>query len=106
MKIALCLSGGGFRALLFHLGVIRYLAGAGYLKDVVRIDAVSGGSVLAAHLVLHWNQYIDNADSASRDLLTFVERDVRGRGVRRRIFAWLILLPLMRLVHDPFCLSA
>lgn len=49
--LALCLSGGGFRAALFHLGALRRLNELGILSDVDTISAVSGGSILAAHLV-------------------------------------------------------
>ena len=48
--IALCLSGGGFRAALFHLGAVRRLYQLGILDDVDTIVAVSGGSMLAAFL--------------------------------------------------------
>jgi NTE family protein len=48
--IALCLSGGGFRAALFHLGALRRLNELGILSRIDTISAVSGGSVLAAHL--------------------------------------------------------
>ena len=47
--IGLALSGGGFRATLFHLGVVRFLYETGSLTSVKRISAVSGGSILAAH---------------------------------------------------------
>ena len=43
----LCLSGGGFRATLFHLGVIRRLIFLDVFKRVNRINSVSGGSILA-----------------------------------------------------------
>lgn len=48
--VALCLSGGGFRAALFHLGAIRCLNDLGILPRVNAIASVSGGSVLAAFL--------------------------------------------------------
>lgn len=44
--IALALSGGGIRAMVFHLGVLRVLAERGGLEDVRRISTVSGGSLL------------------------------------------------------------
>lgn len=47
---ALCLSGGGFRAALFHLGGARRLNELGILSSLDAISAVSGGSILAAHL--------------------------------------------------------
>lgn len=46
--IALALSGGGSRAIAFHLGCLRGLKNAGLLQDVSVISSVSGGSVLAA----------------------------------------------------------
>ena len=49
--VALCLSGGGFRAALFHLGALRRLNELGVLGHVDTLSAVSGGSILAAHLV-------------------------------------------------------
>ncbi len=52
--IGLCLSGGGFRAALFALGVLRYLAEAGQLGKVRAISAVSGGSVAAAVVADRW----------------------------------------------------
>jgi len=47
-RIALCLSGGGFRAALFHLGAFRRLNELGILSTVDSIASVSGGSILAA----------------------------------------------------------
>lgn len=55
--LSLALSGGGFRATLFHLGVIRHLYEQKTLHHVTKIASVSGGSILAAHLVLHWGDY-------------------------------------------------
>jgi NTE family protein len=51
---ALCLSGGGYRAMVFHIGAIWRLYEAGILRSVKRISSVSGGSVTAAVLGLKW----------------------------------------------------
>jgi Patatin-like phospholipase len=48
INIALCLSGGGFRATLFHLGVLKRLDELGLLARVRMLSAVSGGAVTAA----------------------------------------------------------
>src|SRR5436190_5502457 len=48
--VALCLSGGGYRAALFHLGAVRRLNELGILGHLDTISAVSGGSILAGHL--------------------------------------------------------
>lgn len=46
--MAIALSGGGSRAIAFHLGCLRALNAAGILERVSTISSVSGGSVLAA----------------------------------------------------------
>lgn len=89
-RIGLALSGGGFRATLFHLGVIRYLRDNGLLDMVTDIASVSGGSILGAHLVLNWDRYHgtdEQFDEVSRELIRFIQFDVRNHIVRR--------LPLM-----------
>jgi predicted acylesterase/phospholipase RssA len=85
-KIGLALSGGGFRATLFHLGLIRFLRDAGLLRQVTHITSVSGGSIIAAHLALHWDHYTGSTkefDQAAAKLLAFTRLDVRNRVVRR-----------------------
>src|SRR3954452_16087024 len=57
MKIGLALSGGGFRATIYHVGLVRFLRDAGILRQVNQITAVSGGSIFAAHLCLNWDRY-------------------------------------------------
>ena len=47
-KIGLCLSGGGSRAMAFHLGCLRALHKNGILSKVSLISTVSGGSVIGA----------------------------------------------------------
>ncbi len=85
-RIGLALSGGGFRATLFHLGMIRFMREAGILPTVTHITSVSGGSILAAHLVLNWERYNDSLaefDAAAAELIRLVRLDVRNRVVRR-----------------------
>src|SRR3954465_7353125 len=52
--VALCLSGGGYRAMLFHVGVVWRLHDAGWLERLDRISSVSGGSITAGALPLAW----------------------------------------------------
>lgn len=47
-KIGLALSGGGSRAIAYHLGCLRALNDLGLLDDVEVVSGVSGGSVMAA----------------------------------------------------------
>ena len=50
----LCLSGGGYRAMLFHVGALRRLHETGALSALNRIASVSGGSLTAAVLAQQW----------------------------------------------------
>ena len=71
--IALVLSGGGIRAMVFHLGVLKHLADRGLLESVERISTVSGGSLLVGLLLqqngLRWptsEQFLSHSYSALR----------------------------------------
>ncbi len=52
--IGLALSGGGFRAMLFHLGAVMRLNELGLLNRLSRISSVSGGSLTAGRLAARW----------------------------------------------------
>src|SRR5215468_3759821 len=97
-KIGLALSGGGFRATLYHLGLVRFLRDANILRQVTHITSVSGGSIMAAHLALNWDRYTGSTkefDQAASQLLDFIRLDVRNRIVRR--------FPLGFLLRGPRC---
>ncbi|UVT18587.1 MAG: patatin-like phospholipase family protein [Nitrospira sp.] len=49
-KIAIALSGGGYRASLFGLGVLLYLVDAQKNREVTSIASVSGGSITNAYI--------------------------------------------------------
>ncbi len=51
---ALCLSGGGYRAMLFHTGCLWRLNEVGLLATLKRISSVSGGSITAGVLGINW----------------------------------------------------
>jgi NTE family protein len=53
---ALCLSGGGYRAMVFHIGGLWRLYEAGLLRDIRRISSVSGGSITAGMLGVKWRR--------------------------------------------------
>jgi len=52
---ALCLSGGGYRAMLFHVGCLWRLNEVGKLGNLKRISSVSGGSITAGILGMNWS---------------------------------------------------
>lgn len=55
-QMALCLSGGGFRGMLFNLGALWRLNELGLLKRIARISSVAGGSIAAAMLGVAWSR--------------------------------------------------
>ena len=58
LKIGIALSGGGFRASVFHIGVFKTLAKNGYMNKIKYISTVSGGSfTIALILKLNNNQW-------------------------------------------------
>src|SRR3954469_5703227 len=70
---ALCLSGGGYRAMVFHVGVLWRLYETDLLKDLKRISSVSGGSITAGVLALKWNALTTSAPDQKvfeRELVT------------------------------------
>ncbi len=52
---ALCLSGGGYRAMMFHVGALWRLYEGGWLARLDRISSVSGSSITAGVLALGWS---------------------------------------------------
>jgi predicted acylesterase/phospholipase RssA len=93
-NLHLALSGGGFRATLFHLGIIRYLRETNRLSNLKAVTALSGGSILAAHLVLNWDKYTGTPErfaEATTELITFIQSDLRGRIVRKWYSSWALV---------------
>lgn len=73
---ALALSGGGVRAMVFHLGVLKYLAERNALERVSQLSTVSGGSLLVGLLVHenggqwpHSTEFVQRLYPALRDKL-------------------------------------
>ena len=59
---ALCLSGGGYRAAIFHLGALLRLHELGVLRGLDLVSSVSGGSIASAWLV---SRYLQSRITAS-----------------------------------------
>jgi len=79
-RLGLALSGGGTRAIGFHLGVLQTLARRQQLEQITRISTVSGGSLLVAAIFStnrhKWPssvQYLEETLPAIKELLTTVD---------------------------------
>ena len=77
-ETALCLSGGGYRAMLFHLGVLWRLYETRLLQGVERISSVSGGSITAGVLALKWRRLSFDPLRLVSDFLPMVVSPIRG----------------------------
>ena len=92
-KFGLGLSGGGFRAALFHIGVLARLAELDVLHRMEVLSCVSGGSIIGAHYYLEVRNllqskrdedisrqdYIDIVAKVRKDFLDGVQRNIRTR---------------------------
>lgn len=80
--IGLCLSGGGYRAMLFHVGALVRLNELGYLSQLREIASVSGGSITAGMLACAWGRLRFDAQGRAENLMqAFVEPVTHVAGV-------------------------
>jgi NTE family protein len=89
-KLGLALSGGGFRASFFHIGVLAQMAQLGLLRHVEVISTVSGGSIIGALYYLHVKRLLEEkSDDAITDqdyqqLIERIEEDFL-KGVQKNL---------------------
>jgi NTE family protein len=99
-KLGLALSGGGYRAVAFHLGVLRALNKMNLLEDIDVISSVSGGSIIAAYYALHKDEPFEK-----------IEEGIRN-GLSKSALKWVIvyaavivLIPIvLTFCFSPWCL--
>jgi NTE family protein len=68
LDLGLCLSGGGYRAMLFHVGAVIRLNETGILGKIDLISSVSGGSIAAGILAANWSELGFGADGVAARL--------------------------------------
>lgn len=71
--IGLALSGGGYRAMVFHVGALIRLNEVALLRKIKRISSVSGGSITAGALGTSWKD-LQFADDVATNFDVFVKR--------------------------------
>lgn len=67
-RIGLALSGGGFRATLYHCGALIRLNELGFLPKLDRITSVSGGSITSARLAARWTKLDFDGNNVASNL--------------------------------------
>jgi len=75
---ALCLSGGGTRALLYHVGALWRMNEMGLLPRLERISSVSGGSIVAGVLGMSWHRLEWDDDGSAVNFDPLVLRPLRA----------------------------
>ncbi|HWB13194.1 MAG TPA: patatin-like phospholipase family protein [Pirellulales bacterium] len=75
--MGLCLSGGGFRATLFHLGALRRLNETGMLSKMNTISSVSGGSIANGLLSKAWPSLAVDKEGVFTNFGQLVEQPLR-----------------------------
>lgn len=103
-ELVLLLSGGGYRAAAFHLGVLRWLyehkdpesGNRNQLESVTRVVGVSGGSFTAAHFYCNTVKYCNSFEDAAKGLLHFLANvDMRRELLKEERTAEQILKDLL-----------
>ena len=119
-RMGLCLSGGGFRAAFFHLGVLYRLAELDVLRRVEVISCVSGGAIVGAAYQILLRRKIEDAVEAEEETHEYIRlgredylaivHELRNRLAwltARHLVARLFLSPitLLRIVLPGYTLS-
>jgi NTE family protein len=93
--VALALSGGGYRAALFHLGALRRLNELGVLSRVDTVSSVSGGSIVAAFLADRlepWPRqgeyFADFEAKVAMPLKELCAHNIRTAPIAKRLLPW------------------
>ena len=86
VRLGLALSGGGYRAAAFHLGVFRKLNQLNILEKIDVISCISGGSIAGAYYVMNK----DNFEEFEKSFTANLQKSC----IRRIIFNYRFLLPI------------
>lgn len=108
--LALCLSGGGYRAMLFHVGALWRLNELKLLIKIRRISSVSGGSITAGALGANWRELRrDPADPDRFDQATFEKalvhpiRRVAEQTIDVKAIGWGLVSPWRSISDEVAC---
>ena len=96
-KLGLALAGGGFRASLFHLGVLHRMAELDLLRSVEVLSTVSGGSIIGALYLLLLKKYLEKNSNLTRsDYIAIIKEldHILVKGIRKNLRTRLFMNPL------------
>jgi predicted acylesterase/phospholipase RssA len=94
--VVLALSGGGYRAMLFHVGALWKLNEIGELRHLSHVSSVSGGSITAGVLAMNWPrlQFANGVATNFQDQIAGPLTALAGRTLQYRAGVFSVL---------PFC---
>jgi predicted acylesterase/phospholipase RssA len=96
-KLGLALAGGGFRASLFHLGVLRRMAELDLLRYIEVLSTVSGGSIIGALYILLLKKRFTQTNYLSRNDYIEIIKELDAEfidGVKKNLRTRLFMNPL------------
>jgi NTE family protein len=102
--MALAMSGGGYRAMLFHVGALWRLNELGILHGLKRISSVSGGSIINGRLARAWRS-LDFRDGVATRFDQEVVKPIRRLASRTIdwqavLTGWLTRRPIANALAD------
>lgn len=92
-KVGLVLSGGGLRALLFHLGVLKWCAEKGYFDRIDHVSSVSGGSWCVGCILGHSGGNWPTEVGFLESVLPEIKSTLTNGSLRKQILAQALLAP-------------
>lgn len=94
MKIGMALSGGGYRATVFHLGVLAWFAATGRLDEITFLSTVSGGSIaIGLIFAANGNRWPDD-EQYSKQLIPKIRGWMLETDLQRDLLINAVLSPL------------
>lgn len=93
-KIGMTLSGGGIRATIFHLGILKWMAEKNMLEDIVRLSSVSGASLCIGLIYSHNDFKWPNSKEYLNEVLPKIQKVILEKDIEK--------LALMRLIISPW----
>ena len=88
-NIGIALSGGGIRAMLFHLGLFQWLAENKYLAQVKKVSSVSGASLCVGMIYAHSNLCWPSSEEFLSATLPSIKKALTNDLEKYAIWKWL-----------------
>jgi len=86
-EIYLALSGGGVRAMVFHAGVLKFMAEQGSLDRVKEISTVSGGTLLTGLIFSCNGMKWPSNDEYIYKIMPMIQEIVMTKGLKKKILS-------------------